>query len=145
MGVLARYGLVSLVVTIATLTILTVLPLSAPGSSWYWPTTATGLVVLLGLAAWSVRAMLLRASAPQRPATTRLPGRTLPAAAASTARVASVPPAPPRTPDLSQAPTEFSPRPSDASQAPTEFSPRPGAGPGPGGGLPPPAGQRPGA
>jgi serine/threonine-protein kinase len=114
-----RFGFVSMLVGVMTVSVLEAIPLVTPGASWYWPATAVGLTGLLGLAALATRAML-RGGSPESPAA-RSPGRTPTSARAGGRAVA---PAAASRADLSQAPTEISPRPDEPPRAAPRPAPR---------------------
>jgi hypothetical protein len=105
-----------------------------PGSSWYWPTTAVGVVVLLGAALWSLRSMLTAPAASAARDEWRLSSLRGSAAAsrAYASGAAARTPAPAAS-TSSQMPTELAPRATTSSQTPTEFAPRPEGEPGDGG------------
>jgi hypothetical protein len=125
---MVRFGFVAVISFLTAQAVLSNLPIVTPGSSWYWSTTAVGVVVLAGLALWCLRSML----APPARAISRddllrsmrgpVAGSHAFAGGGSAARGAMPGPAAP-----SQMATEPSPHRPPSSQLPTELSPPPGA------------------
>jgi hypothetical protein len=131
---MVRFGFVAMLAYLTTWSLVSSLPIVTPGSSWYWPTTAVGVVLMLGAALWSLRSMLTVPAASAAQDDWRL--SSLRGASAGSRAYASGAAA--RTPapaasTSSQLPTELAPRATTSSQTPTEFAPRPEGGPGDGG------------
>jgi hypothetical protein len=130
---MVRFGFVAVITFLTAQSVLSNLPIVTPGSSWYWSTTAVGVIVLAGLALWCLRSML---APPARAISHDDLLRSMRGSATGSYAFAGGGPAmrgaTPRPATPSQMATEPTPHRPTPSQLPTELSPPPGTASGAG-------------